>query len=181
MSLTTRLNTAKEILSRFSTKRELPNVNLTFRGKPVMGAHGILADFGSKAVAAFSDAFTFVLVDFTGNLKDNGPIPDKEKNQLQITGTAVGSFGFELELPQHQHDLFSDTDPSEIAMKKIETLFLLSVEGTDDEIEEIVADIHPRAIKNIYEFLNLLVQSESWCGLEFGSSFFVTLVMNKLE
>jgi hypothetical protein len=171
MSLTARLNTAKEILSKFSGEREIPNANLTFRGKPVVGTYGILADFGAKAVETFSNAFTSVLADFIGRLKDAGPVPGKEKNQLQITGTAVGSFGFELELPRHQIDLFSD-DPSEIAMKKIETLFRLSVNGTDDEVAEIIADIHPRAIKSIYEFLNLLVQSEAWCGLEFGNSFF---------
>jgi hypothetical protein len=173
MSLSARLDNVKKMSAILSKNMEIPTARLTFRGKPVLGTHGILADFGAKSMEKFSEAFTAVLVGLTDDLHNAGPIPDKDKNQLCITGTAIGSFGFEVELPQpEQNNLSSETTLSENAMKKIETLFRLSAEGSDDDVAEIISDLSSRAIKNIYLFLDLLVQNEAWCGLEFGESFF---------
>jgi hypothetical protein len=110
-----------------------------------------------------------------------GPIPDKHKNQLIITGTAIGSFGFEFELPTAAP--LSD-DPSqsemalavpqktELAMQKLETLFRIAAEGTDDDLAELVDEIHPRAVKKAAEFLAYVSEQEAWCGLEFNQSTF---------
>ena len=57
-------------------------------------------------------------------------------------------------------------------MLKIEELFRLSAEGSDDDIAEVIAEVHPRAVKKVFEFLDLLVQQQAWCGLEFGSRSF---------
>jgi hypothetical protein len=89
-----------------------------------------------------------------------------------ITGTAIGSFGFEFELPAPGPSLFPETEKTQEAMVKIEELFRLSAEGTDDEVAEVIEEVHPRAIKKVYEFLELLVQQKAWCGLEFADRFF---------
>jgi hypothetical protein len=174
MSLESRLNSVKDILSKSPKFAETSKARLTFRGKPVLRGYGILADFGAKAAETFSDAYTNVIAGLNGNLRDAGPIPNRDKHQLLITGTAIGSFGFEFELPQNQQHVlpFTEHENVEEAMKKINTLFKLTAEGSDDEVTEIVAEIHPRAVKKIHEFLKLLVQEEAWCGLEFGDSFF---------
>ena len=99
MSLESRLESAKAALAtlpyHLATK-----ARLTFRGKPVFGSHGIAADFGGKAADAFSDAFAAVAAGLKEGLRYMGPIPNRDKNQLLITGTAIGSFGFEFELPE---------------------------------------------------------------------------------
>lgn len=172
MSLEARLQTARELLAAMPQTKEAPKVRLTFRGRPVFGSHGISADFGAKAAGAFSDAFAVVAAGVSEGLRHIGPIPNRERNQLLITGTAIGSFGFEFELPAKPPPLFPELEKAEEAMKKIETLFRLAAEGSDDDIAEVIDEIHPRAVKKVYEFLDLLVQQQAWCGLEFGERSF---------
>ncbi|ANT63921.1 hypothetical protein [Prosthecochloris sp. CIB 2401] len=172
LSLEARLQNARKLLERVSNSGEAPKARLTFRGRPVLGSHGISADFGAKAAGAFSDAFALVAAGLSEGLRHHGPIPDRDKNQLFITGTAIGSFGFEFELPVQSPELWPDQENAEEAMLKIETLFRLAAEGSDDDIAEIIDEIHPRAVKKVYEFLDLLVQQQAWCGLEFGEQSF---------
>ncbi|MDA8150979.1 MAG: hypothetical protein M0041_07650 [Nitrospiraceae bacterium] len=173
MSLDARLATARDSLGAFLPQQLAPRVKLTFRGKPVFGSHGIVADFASKAAMAFSDIFVVVAADgLSEGLRSMGPIPNKEKNQLLITGTAIGSFGFEFELPAPEPSFFPELEKGQEAMVKIEALLRLSAEGSDDEVAEIIEEVHPRAVKKVYAFLDLLVQEEAWCGLEFADRFF---------
>jgi len=172
MSLEARLQTAKQTLTALGHHKEAAKARLTFRGKPVFGSHGISADFGSKAAGAFSDAFAAVAAGLSEGLRHIGPIPNKDKHQLLITGTAIGSFGFEFELPAQPQTLFPELEKAEEAMRKIETLFRLAAEGSDDDVAEVIEEVHPRAVKKVYEFLELLVQQHAWCGLEFGDRFF---------
>jgi hypothetical protein len=106
-----------------------------------------------------------------------GPIPDKQKNQLLITGTAIGSFGFEFELPKiepenQQEEFFPGPNRPEDAIQKLERLFKVAAEGSDDDIAELVEEIHPRAVKKAAEFLDYLSEQDAWCGLEFKESIF---------
>jgi hypothetical protein len=168
MSFEARLKSVKEELAQLPRQEKRTYACLIFRGKPVFESHGIVADFGSKATILFSDVFSMVMSDANRTLSDCGPIPGKDAKPLLITGTAIGSFGFEFELPSQDKYLFPDFDPSENTLKKIENLFRLAAEGTDDEIAEQVTDIQDRTIAKIHEFLNFMVQQEAWCGLEFG-------------
>ena len=173
MSLESRLESARAALAALPQQMIAPKARLTFRGKPVFGSHGIAADFGGKAAGALSDAFAAVAAGLSESLRDMGPIPNRDKNQLVITSTAIGSFGFEFELPAPDpSSLFPETEKAQEAMAKIEALFRLAAEGTDDEVAEVIEEVHPRAVKKVYEFLDLLVQQQAWCGLEFADRFF---------
>src|SRR6266702_8707634 len=98
MSVEARL---QDVEARLSAVRvdliEPAHAKLTFRGKPVVGSHGIFADFGAAAVTKFIDAVACVAASISAPLAATGPIPNREQNQLLITSTAIGSFGFELE------------------------------------------------------------------------------------
>lgn len=171
MSLEARLASARTALAALP-QESAPKARLTFRGKPVFGSHGIAADFGSKAAGAFSDAFAAVAAGLSEGLRYMGPIPNRDKNQLLITGTAIGSFGFEFELPASTPSLFSEAEKAHEAMAKIEELLRLAAEGSDDEVAEVIEAVHPRAVKKVYDFLDVLVQQHAWCGLEFADRFF---------
>lgn len=173
MSLQNRLDSANELLSDLSKNHSPSSAVLTFRGKPVIGTHGIFAEFASKATMAFSDAFVAVVAGLGDVLSDNGPLPNKIKNQLVITGVAVGSFGFELELPYRDPELFPEMEELRRAMVKIESLLRLSADGSDDEVAELVEEVHPRAVRKVYEFLDCLVKDEAWCGFEFEHHHFM--------
>lgn len=172
MAFSERLDSAKSALERLPVYQPVEKARLTFRGRPVLGSHGITAEFGSKAAGAFSDAFAAVVAGLNESLRYMGPIPDKAKNQLLITGTAIGSFGFEFELPKQPSELFPETAKTEEALEMMQTLLRVSAEGSDDEVTELVEAIHPRAVKKIAEFLGYLVQQQAWCGLEFKDHFF---------
>ena len=159
-------------------KTEHQSLRLTFRGAPVESSHGISADFAGKASNAFADAFSAVLAGMHHNLKYMGPIPDKAKYPLLITGTAVGSFGFEIELPI-EDDLFEDHPGS--AVEKIKEILRVSATGTDDEVTEAVSDIHPRAVRKISDFLGVLHQGVAWCGLEYKNDYFKFKDIKQLE
>lgn len=171
MSLESRLESARAALASLH-QQVAPKARLTFRGKPVFNSHGIAADFGGKAAGAFSDAFAAVAAGLSGGLRDMGPIPNRDKNQLLITGTAIGSFGFEFELPAEDPSLFPGVEKAREAMAKIEALLRLAAEGSDDEVAEVIEEVHPRAVKKVHDFLELLVQQQAWCGLEFGDRLF---------
>jgi hypothetical protein len=174
IGLEARLKSAKEAISGFNPAQSPKKAKLTFRGRPVFGSYGVSADFASKASGYFTDAFSAVVAGITENLRYMGPIPDKQKNQLLITGTAIGSFGFEFELPRIDSDdtsgqapLFPLPNRPEDAMQKLEKLFQVAAEGSDDDIAELVEEIHPRAVKLVAEFLGYISEQEAWCGLEF--------------
>lgn len=170
MSFESRLQAAKKTLAELP-EQIVAKAKLTFRGEPVLGSYGMAADFGGKAAGAFSEAFTAITAALTDGLRDMGPIPNRDKNQLLITGTAVGSFGFEFELPAEAPDLFSESSRY-AALEKIEELFRFAVTGSDDDVAEVIEKVHPRAVKKVYEFLELLVQQKAWCGLEFSDRAF---------
>lgn len=169
MSFEARLRTVKARLVQLPEQSALVSkAYLTFRGKPVVGSHGIGADFGSKAASLFADAFAVVAAGFQNGLRDTGPIPDKSKHQLLITGTAVGSFGFEFEVPVNAvQALFADADDPDDALEKIQHLLQVSSSDNDDAIAELVEAIHPRGVKKVREFMDYLVQQQAWCGLKY--------------
>lgn len=170
MGLESRLKSARTALAGQNPLQLIKKARLTFRGRPVFGSHGVAADFASKAAGIFTDAFSAVAAGLAENLRYMGPIPDKEKNQLLITGTAIGSFGFEFELPPPE--LALQVDRAESAMEKLERLFQVAAEGTDDDIAELVEEIHPRAVKKAAEFLAYVGEQDAWCGVEFKEQVF---------
>jgi hypothetical protein len=172
ISFESRLRSAKAELAAIANSLVVKKAKLTFRGKPVFGSHGIAADFGTKAAGAFSDAFSAVAAGLSESLQYMGPIPDKAKNQLLITGTAIGSFGFEFELPPQKNDLFPDAGRTDEALQKLQELLRISAEGSDDEMAELVEEVHPRAVRKVADFLGYLVQYQALCGLEFEDKFF---------
>lgn len=155
---------------------------LTFRGGPVIGSQAISAIFASKATDFFANAVAAVSAGLSGALHFKGPIPDKNINNLMITGTAIGSFGFEFELPKPDNfDLCPEQSIVEKAVDEIRTLFEVSATGSDDDLSDLVEEIHPRAISKIYEFLNYLNEQDAKCGLEFNNKFFRFSSKQQLE
>lgn len=167
-----RLSAARAALEQGQSSLEPERTQLTFRGLPVTGSEGISAEFGSKAIVAFSEAFTAILAGMRDRLQYMGPIPGKARNQLMITGTAVGSFGFELRLPNLNPDFFSESGGAEEALERLLALLKVSAEGSDDEIADLVSQLHPRSVRKVAAFLNYLSQNQAWFGLQFKARVF---------
>ncbi|MFN8524835.1 MAG: hypothetical protein U0821_17195 [Chloroflexota bacterium] len=139
---------------------------LTFRGRPVVDGHGIFADFGMSATKAFADAVSMMAAATTAPLAPTGPIPNHDRNQLLVTSTAVGSFGFELEEYRGDQLALEEETPVSIALGQAQEL-LQGVRGTDEELADAATVTDPRAVAAVRSFLETLVSSEAVCALEF--------------
>lgn len=166
MSIQSRINQARQFLSDNSAHAYRPaRVRLTYRGVPVIGTHGVLAEFGAAATKAFSVAITAIAASVSGALADKGPIPNRLANQLLITGPARGSFGFELE--EISADKQLDIEGTTPVAQAIEILTDL-LEGTtksDEELSEPLSRLADRAISAVSDFLSELADNDAACAL----------------
>ncbi|MDJ0820290.1 MAG: hypothetical protein QNJ09_00600 [Paracoccaceae bacterium] len=167
-----RLAAAEAELERLpSPEGARETLRLTFQGTPVVAGHGISARFAGSASSAFADAFAAILASnrkWPDRLK---PIPSAERYPLMITGMAVGSFGFEIELPKNG-ELNGDEDGATHAIETLKGLLRASIEGSDQEFRREAEQIDQNAIRKLVRFLNVIIEHNAWCGLEFRGDYF---------
>ncbi|AYA02134.1 hypothetical protein BEN74_04125 [Acinetobacter sp. WCHAc010034] len=172
-SIEKRLNKARNKLGTINPNHISKKAKLTFRGPYVTGSESISAIFASQATMLFSDAVAAISAAMSGELNYKGKIPNKLNNQLMITGMATGSFGFEFDLPKPDtHDLYAEQPIVDTALEEISKLFLISATGSDEELMEVISEVHPRAAKTVFNFLKFLQEQNSLCGFEFNDKFF---------
>lgn len=172
MSFEGRLDELENQLKLVDDLRINKKAIITFRGKPVDNSHGITADFSGKVINSLNEMIASVTASLNKNLRFMGPIPNRNQHQLMITGTAVGSFGFEFELPEPEYDILAERNTVEEALFDIQFLLKKTIDGTDDDIANIVSMIHPRAVKKISEFLILLQKNEALFAMEYDKNTF---------
>lgn len=178
----------KSLQMRLSELKDLPEsqpLSITFKGAPVEGTRSIDAAFASDAVHAFvtaTDTVTASLV--KGSLGERGRLPEAGGRSLRIVGTAVGSFGFQLELPppakepaQIDLDLLK-FDNEDLHAKPIEDLHVKAIETTlqllneaavadDDAISDLIAEIDPRAALKIRAFVKTIADNGALFAIGF--------------
>jgi len=154
--------------------REPARARLTFRGRPVVGGRGIMAHFGMKATSELVEAVTAMAAALSGPLGTSGPLPNRDQNRLLITGTAVGSFGFDLEEYREEKDtqvLPGFEDETNVARALRLALDVLEgTRGTDDELADAVTEIDPRARAAVRTFLDTLVTNDASFALDVGGT-----------
>lgn len=153
MSVKAQLGSLVDQLSETANEREPARVRLTFNGRPVVGTHGIFADFGMKAVNGFTDTVAIIAASLKmqGPLAQMGPIPSREQNQLLIIGPALGSFGFELEEPRGQM-ILNEASPVAQALERTQNP-LKGTLGTDEELADSASETDLRALEKMRSFL----------------------------
>ena len=173
LSTEARLRHISDSLARLpAAVRPRASVKLTFKGRPVVGSEGIFADFGMKAVSAFSDAVAAVAASLSAPLAAMGPIPNRDAHQLLITGTAIGSFGFELqELQSQQADLLEVSAVGR-ALAHTQNLLLGTTAADDELLADTAAELDQRAIDKVRSFVSVLRDNDATCALQYGDTFF---------
>lgn len=140
----------REIEAAPSTGAE---VGLFFGGRPVIGSHGILADFGTKAVSEFQNLVSSTFAAAEGALGARGPVPQRDRTQLMLTNVARGSFGFILQ--QADEPQLVDTQMKEVISRVVDLLF--RVASPDQEAFEGVADnVDNRVLGSLRSFFKTL-------------------------
>lgn len=153
-------------------EREPARARLTFKGRPVIDSHGIFADFGMKAVNSFTEAVAAVAASLTAPLAAMGPIPNREQNQLLITSTALGSFGFELEEYRLGQLTLDDQSTVELALERTQNLLQGSTDPDDELLADSAAELDQRALDKVRAFINTLAESDATCTLQFRNRAF---------
>jgi hypothetical protein len=169
-SLETRLRKIDAALTALVNAAPPPaRAKLTFNGLPVVGSHGIFAEFGMKAVSSFTEAVSSVAASLSEPLAAMGPIPNRDQNQLLITNTALGSFGFELEEYRPQLPAVAEVSNLSVALEKTR-LLLQSTLGSDEELADAASETDPRAMDKVRSFLRVLADNDAVCALEYGQA-----------
>jgi hypothetical protein len=174
-----RLQEARERLQLILSKPQARSLPITFRGDPVEGSNSIDATFASKALRAFVKATDTVAASLTtDDLKSRGTLPGGRDRTLRIVDTAIGSFGFELELPPlagtgppGQQLLPGFLEPADPYAEAITTTFeLIRRAASSDEstISDLVAEIHPRAAAKVRAFAKVLADHQALFAAEFN-------------
>ena len=172
MSLNDRLQTIESELKEYDGYSPYSvSASLTFRGKPVVGSRGIYADFGSKAVNAFSKAVSLVGASSRGPLAPKGRVSHSEDYRLIITGTAVGSYGFKIEAASHSPTSLGEVTPVEAAITRVKAILEASV-GTDEELANVIAEVDNRALRGVHDFLKAVADNKAICSLAFKGDVF---------
>ena len=184
MGLEYRLSIARERIKRVPIPEVPQRVYVTFQGRPVREDSGIDANFSSTAMKLFTDIVATAAASFAGDLKSMGTIPGRRIGQSVITGVATGSFGFELELPTVGREMASvegnDNDVQE-AVRMIQELLTLSTEGTDSALSRVAEEMHPRVVRKMGGFLDLMRRNDARFALDFEGRKFRIHTNEQLE
>jgi hypothetical protein len=152
--------------------REPVHVTLTFRGNPVVGSHGVFAEFGAAAVKTFVDAISAIGASQGHSLGTRGANSNRADCQLLITGTALGSFGFELEEAAKDSEvLFAEPSLVEPAIEQTKAIIEASL-GSDDELAAAISGVDPPALERLCTFLKTMLNEEAVCTLDFKDQAF---------
>ncbi|MDZ7810502.1 MAG: hypothetical protein U5L11_10720 [Arhodomonas sp.] len=169
MGLEARMERVENRLQELTQRGAEPaRASLTFRGEPVVGSEGILADFGAVALQKFEQLVaTFGAYLRTGELSPSGPLPARAEHRLMITGTAVGSFGFKLEeRSDPEQGVLGIVDSS--AREALERVVRVMEGALDSEeaLAEEVSDLDARSLRSLHDFMNVVAAREAWFRLE---------------
>ena len=172
VSLESRRSQVEEELAAYRVPDKWPLVgSITFKGDPVEGLRGIESNFGINAFAEFADAVALARASQVGKLEYHGPIPNREDYNLQITGVAIGSFGFEFEEAGQRYLNIQAPSPAERGVEQV-TSILKSSLSDDDDLAEAIADAHPRTLNKIRGFLKKMVDNQAVCAISFRENSF---------
>jgi len=172
-SLQVRLEIINRALAQQTIETRLPvKARLTFRGRPVVGSHGIFAEFGMTATKGFTDAIALLAASLDTELAATGPIPNRDQNQLLITSTALGSFGFELEEHREQELPLEEESSVAQALRQAQALLRGAAAGSDDDLTDAASGQDPRALAAMRAFLRTLVDNEAVCAVAVGDQAF---------
>ena len=172
MSLNDRLQEVEtELKNYIGYSPQLIDASLTFGGEPVVGSRGIYADFGSKAISAFSKAVSLVGASRYGPLGPRGPVSHSEDYQLIITGTALGSYGFQVEAASQRPVPEGKATPVEFAITRVKQILEASL-ATDEELTDTIKEIDKRALMGVHDFLKTVADNKAVCALAFQGDVF---------
>ena len=132
-------------------------VALFFGGRPVVGSHGIHADFSSRALDSFQKIVSQrYAAEELGPLATRGRVPLKDNTHLLITDIVRGSFGFVLQAAAPSNEAEAADTSLKIVVDKVASTISRLAAQDDMLFDEAVAEIDERQKSTLSEFFKLL-------------------------
>lgn len=132
-------------------------VALFFGGRPVVGSHGIHADFSSKAIERFQ---TIVSQRYAaqelGPLASKGRVPLKDNTHLLVTDVVRGSFGFVLQAATPEDDAQGMGTSLKAVVDKVADAISRMAAQDEALFDGALAEIDERQKNALTDFFKLL-------------------------
>ena len=127
-------------------------VALLFGGRPVIGARGIGADFGARAVEHFQSVLSTKVASEAGPVGARGPVKQRDRAQMMITEVVRGSFGFVLE---EQETALLET-PLKTSLSQVVDLIYRTSSADEDSFAEAADLVDERVLGSLQAFFRHL-------------------------
>ena len=140
---------------------------ITFRGPAVFGSYGIASTFGLAATRAYTNIVQQLAAQWerAQPLPARGSVPNAKKFDLLVTGTALGSFGFDLEEAVDEQLSLEERSVVARSIEKTNEV-LQSTLQSDEELTEATAGIDARALDKVRVFLKVLSDNDATCTIQ---------------
>ncbi len=169
-SLTSRLHVLEKQADGTEPGFAAEKITITFQGRPVQGTHGINTNFAAKAISLFDEMVRSVSADDADNLQERGRLPGQDTDGMYITGVALGSFGFVIELPNEDNNVSDVPSHTKTAVDRVGEILRLAAEGSDDQIADVLEYRHPRVLKKVSAYLDYLADKDATFSISYKTA-----------
>lgn len=139
-------------------------LSLAFSGDPVIAQRGIDIEFAGKIIQGIQGLVSSIVASRQGSNANKGPIKDREKSTLHITGIVRGSFGFVIEPIARQMDMF-EAETSRALNSAAQMLVSISDPFVDLDNDPVLADASDRVLENLSKMIDHLSTSNATLSL----------------
>ena len=128
---------------------------ILFSGDPVIGSKSIQAEFAGRMILKIQDLVSKQFASSFSTLGSRGPVPGFQETKLELTGLALGSFGFVFEEKEAASPAFFDS-PMKLALEKTIQLMSDFSSSSEGEFRKAIEDLEPRVFFTLREFISEL-------------------------
>lgn len=134
------------------------SIGLFFGGRPVRGSHGIVADFGARAIESFQGVVATRRASRLGPVASHGQVRQRANSQMLITDVVRGSFGFVLEEAGGGSDESSDLQE---VLTEVADLLYRASDQSQAVFEEVADAVDSRMLRSMQSFFKLLDDNDA--------------------
>ena len=173
ISLESRKQQVEEQIAAFeAAPTYLVETQVAFRGGPVKNDGGIEPGFVGEALGAFTESIALVGASQAGDLKPNGPVPNRGAYEMVIRNTFPGSFGFQIEREFPYGAPPEEPAALEAAIGGFQSILKASAADSDEAASKAMAETHDRAMRSVHEFLETMAKRDAYCAMNFNGDKF---------
>lgn len=144
-----------ELTELASAPSTVASAAILFSGDPVSGSRSIQAEFAGRMILKIQDLVSKQFASSFSTLGSRGPVPGFLETKLELTGLALGSFGFVFEEKEAASPAFFNS-PMKLALEKTIQLMSDFANSSEKKFREAIENLEPRVFFTLREFISEL-------------------------